>query len=250
MSNLFSRLDTTFRSPSSRVALIVALSTAFTAGTILSTQAVRRRTRRVRLRDEVEQLLDAEDEDELGELSATQSGKAGKGKGRRKTSEVIVRESLARNYVFFGEEGMEKIRESFVVVVGLGGVGVRPALAFGGVELIGLLVQSAAATMLVRSGVKKIRLIDFDQVSVSSLNVSSPRRTRKCGADELLQRHATATLAQVGTPKVTSCADYFESIAPWVEVDARVELFGQDVADELLGGVYLSPRIPRSRTDS
>ena len=40
-------------------------------------------------------------------------------------------------------------------------------------KLIGLLTQSAAATMLVRSGVQKIRLIDHDQVSVSSLNVSS-----------------------------------------------------------------------------
>lgn len=48
---------------------------------------------------------------------------------------------------------MEKIRGSFVIIVGLGGVG------------------SAAATMLVRSGVGRVRLIDFDQVSLSSLNV-------------------------------------------------------------------------------
>lgn len=51
----------------------------------------------------------------------------------------------------------------------------------------------------------------------------------------------------MGTPKVTSCAEYFESIAPWVEVDARVELFGQDVADELLAGEYfLAPLCSRA----
>jgi len=73
--------------------------------------------------------------------------------------------------------------------------------------------------MLVRSGVGKIRLIDFDQVSLSSLN-----------------RHATAVQADVGTPKVTAMKKAFRSIAPWVEVDARVELFQEDAAEELLSG--------------
>ena len=40
--------------------------------------------------------------------------------------------------------------------------------------------------MLLRSGVRKLRLIDFDQVSLSSLN-----------------RHAVATRADVGMPKAT-----------------------------------------------
>lgn len=47
--------------------------------------------------------------------------------------EELLREQLARNYAFFGDEGMEKIRGSSVVVVGCGGVG------------------SWAAVMLVRS---------------------------------------------------------------------------------------------------
>jgi len=51
-----------------------------------------------------------------------------------------------------------------------------------------------------------------------------------------LQRHSTATLAQVGTPKVTSCADSFNSFAPWVEIDPRIELFSKEMADELLEG--------------
>lgn len=47
--------------------------------------------------------------------------------------EDLVREQLARNYAFFGEEGMSKIRKGTVVIVGCGGVG------------------SWAAVMLVRS---------------------------------------------------------------------------------------------------
>lgn len=47
--------------------------------------------------------------------------------------EGLIREQLARNYAFFGDEGMAKIRGGSVVVVGCGGVG------------------SWAAVMLVRS---------------------------------------------------------------------------------------------------
>ena len=38
-------------------------------------------------------------------------------------SEELVREQLARNYAFFGEEGMARVRQSTVVIVGCGGVG-------------------------------------------------------------------------------------------------------------------------------
>ena len=37
--------------------------------------------------------------------------------------EDLIREQLARNYAFFGEEGMEKIRGASVAVIGCGGVG-------------------------------------------------------------------------------------------------------------------------------
>ena len=37
--------------------------------------------------------------------------------------EDLVREQLARNYAFFGEEGMKKIRGASVAVIGCGGVG-------------------------------------------------------------------------------------------------------------------------------
>lgn len=112
----------------------------------------------------------------------------------------LILEQLARNRVFLTDEGLEKLRSSFIIIVGCGGVG------------------SHAATALARSGVSKIRLVDFDQVTLSSLN-----------------RHAVATLADVGTPKVQCIRKRLEQISPWVNFDCRNQLFGEDAADSLLG---------------
>lgn len=76
---------------------------------------------------------------------------------------------------------------------------------------------SHAAAALARSGVSKIRLIDFDQVTLSSLN-----------------RHAVATLADVGTTKVHCIRKRLEQISPWVSFDCRNQLYGEDAADSLL----------------
>lgn len=118
----------------------------------------------------------------------------------RSYDESLIREQLSRNYSFLGEEAMSKVRGAFVIVVGAGGVG------------------SWCALMLLRSGVGKLRLIDFDQVSLSSLN-----------------RHACANLADVGRPKVVVCREHFANIAPWADVDAQVEIFRGSEADRLLG---------------
>ncbi|OMH83708.1 tRNA threonylcarbamoyladenosine dehydratase [Zancudomyces culisetae] len=113
----------------------------------------------------------------------------------------LFSEQLARNKVFFGEEGLEKIMNSFVIVVGAGGVG------------------SWAVMMLLRSGVQRIRIIDFDQVTLSSLN-----------------RHAVASRSDVGTPKTVVLQQYIQNIVPHALIDARVELFSIDNASELLSG--------------
>lgn len=63
-------------------------------------------------------------------------------------SDVVVKEHLSRNLLFFGNSGSEAIARSRVVVVGLGGVG------------------SHAANMLLRAGVGHLTLVDFDQVSL------------------------------------------------------------------------------------
>lgn len=69
------------------------------------------------------------------------------------------------------------------------------------------------------SGVSKIRLVDFDYVTLSSLN-----------------RHATATLADVGTPKVGCIERTLKQISRWVEVDSRVQLWRKEDGGNLLEG--------------
>lgn len=114
-------------------------------------------------------------------------------------SEELIREQLARNYAFLGEEGMTKVRGQRVVVVGAGGVGL------------------AVATLLVRLGVGRLRVIDFDQVSLLSLN-----------------RHAVATVRDVGTSKVECLRSHLNAIAPWVSVDAVNCLWTIECAQRLL----------------
>lgn len=60
-------------------------------------------------------------------------------------------------------------------------------------------VGSHAAHLLLRSGVGKLRLVDFDQVTLSSLN-----------------RHAVAVRADVGIPKATCLEQHFKQILPEV----------------------------------
>ena len=76
--------------------------------------------------------LEAED---FPSLSTNRFGtrESPRGEGPAEYDESLIREQLARNYAFFGEEGMERIRQGTVAVIGCGGVG------------------SWAAVMLVRS---------------------------------------------------------------------------------------------------
>lgn len=128
--------------------------------------------------------------------SATLAARARKGD----YDEELIYEQLARNRVFLKDEGLARVRSAFVIVVGCGGVG------------------SHALAALARSGVSRIRLIDFDQVTLSSLN-----------------RHSLATLADVGTPKVECIRKRLEQITPWVDFDCRNELFSKKVAADQLG---------------
>lgn len=112
----------------------------------------------------------------------------------------ILAEQFTRNVQFFGQQGQIKIANAFVVVIGLGGVG------------------SHAAHMLLRSGVGKLRLVDFDQVSVSSLN-----------------RHAVATREDVGMSKAQCLKDHFLRILPEAEVEAINAMYTEAAEEQLLG---------------
>lgn len=110
--------------------------------------------------------------------------------------ESLRQEQLSRHVLYFGTEGMKKLGNSRVIVVGLGGVG------------------SHAAHMLARAGVSHLRIIDFDQVTLSSLN-----------------RHACATLQHVGTPKATCLQHFLQQICPDPEqlhVEAIVQMYTAD----------------------
>jgi hypothetical protein len=166
----FERTVTFSRTANGKLVLTVAASSAATAAVILLTFDYRRRTARQRLRDDVERdqrrrpaSPDAAGEkrlrtDRLSPLGLPVSEDVAEedAAGERAYDDTLIREQLARNLAFLGEDGLRKVREAFVVVVGLGGVG------------------SAAAVMLCRSGVGRLRIIDFDQVSLSSLNVRLP----------------------------------------------------------------------------
>lgn len=116
-------------------------------------------------------------------------------------ADEIVSEQLTRNIQFFGFEAQQKVTTSYVVVIGLGGVG------------------SHAASMLLRSGVGRLLLVDFDQVSVSSLN-----------------RHAVATRADVGIPKAECLKKHFSTIFPECHIEAKVLLYDASTEEKILSG--------------
>lgn len=183
-----------------QLTLTTVAASALTATSILSYQSSQRRLRARSLKDE---LREAEERHiiDLTPVGTVNNGSHSILPPPTIFDDKLIQEQLSKNTEFLGEKGTGKVRESFVVIVGAGGVG------------------SWAALMLMRSGVQRIRIIDFDQVTLSSLN-----------------RHAVATLEDVGTPKVRCIKRHFKEIAPFVEVDDCVDLLNADNVDELLGG--------------
>ena len=114
----------------------------------------------------------------------------------------IRKEQLSRHELYFGEEGMQQLQKTRVCVVGLGGVGSHTVMA------------------LARGGIGYLRIIDHDQVTLSSLN-----------------RHAVATLADVGTPKAIALQNTMLELCPdpqYLQIDPRVEMYTAETAASLL----------------
>lgn len=108
---------------------------------------------------------------------------------------------FGRTIDLWGAGGFERLRRAHVVVIGLGGVGSHTAVA------------------LARSGVGRLRLVDIDQVSETSLN-----------------RHAVARVTDVGRPKTELMVEALGAIAPQTAVEGRRAFFHVDTAPELLAG--------------
>ncbi len=108
---------------------------------------------------------------------------------------------FARSRDLLGDEGLKRLRSSFVVIIGQGGVG------------------SHAAIACARSGVGRLRLVDVDLITESSLN-----------------RHAVATAADVGRSKSEVMAKYIAAVCPETKVEISSEFFHENTAASLLSG--------------
>ena len=218
---------------SHRIQLVLAAlgASVATAGLLTAYQQHSRHQKRRQLELELKQSLQnasangvpaprpRKPETEEGVAEITLSARRGE---EYEYDEELIREQLARNYAFFGEEGMARIRKGSVVVVGCGGVGSWAAIMLvrSYAPQLCTLCQTSNEYALCDRGISKIRLVDFDQVTLSSLN-----------------RHATATLADVGTPKVRSIERAIKQIARWVDVDARIDIWRKEQGGDLLEGV-------------
>ncbi|MBD3278107.1 MAG: tRNA threonylcarbamoyladenosine dehydratase [Candidatus Aegiribacteria sp.] len=96
----------------------------------------------------------------------------------------------------FGEEGFQRIRDSQVTVVGLGGVGCHAAIA------------------LARSGIGRLHLVDFDKVTETSLN-----------------RNPIAGQQDCGGYKVDVVSQQLRITCPDTETTVLKEFFHNDTAD-------------------
>lgn len=109
------------------------------------------------------------------------------------TTEDIIKEQLKRNYLFFGEEGMKKIRDSTVVIINCENLG------------------SGIAVTLVRSGVKKLILIDNNKLNIDNY---------EC--------HPFATLENLNQNILDILFDYLKQINSNIELELIKENFNSD----------------------
>lgn len=101
----------------------------------------------------------------------------------------------------YGAEGLARLRQASVCVVGIGGVG------------------SWAVEALARSGVGALMLVDLDEVCVTNIN-----------------RQIHALESTVGRAKVVVMAERIPAINPACQVTAVQEFFTEDNAERMLEG--------------
>ena len=115
---------------------------------------------------------------------------------KRKATEQL---RFHRGERLLGSSLVEHLKTRHVMVIGLGGVG------------------SWAAEMLVRTGVGRASLVDFDKVCVTNTN-----------------RQLHARRGTIGKHKAAVMADRLLAINPVADVDARVAFYNEESSDELL----------------
>ncbi len=108
-----------------------------------------------------------------------------------------------RTELLLGKEGMEKLRRSTVAVFGIGGVG------------------SFTCEALVRSGLGKIILIDYDIIDISNIN-----------------RQIHATSKTVGLAKVEVMKERLLDINPELKVVTYKEKYNEETKEKLISTDY------------
>ena len=101
-----------------------------------------------------------------------------------------------RSYLLLGDEAMETIGSKSVIIFGVGGVG------------------SWCAEALVRSGVRRLTIVDSDRVCITNIN-----------------RQLMATTATVGKVKVDALKERLLEINPKAEITAIQEIFCAETAE-------------------
>jgi len=115
-------------------------------------------------------------------------------------------EQFRRTELMLGRDGLDRLRSSCVLVVGLGAVG------------------SYAVEALARAGVGRFRLVDFDVVQESNIN-----------------RQLFATHKTVGRLKTDAARERIASINPNAVVETRVLLVNDHTLDRLFADDWASP---------
>ncbi len=98
-----------------------------------------------------------------------------------------------------GDDGVDRLARATVTVLGLGGVG------------------SFAAEALVRSGVGRVVLVDYDRICVTNVN-----------------RQLHAAKGTLGKPKVAVMAERLAAINPDAAIDPRAEFYRAETSARLL----------------
>ena len=110
---------------------------------------------------------------------------------------AIEKAIFRRSELLLGDEAMDRIAEKRVIIFGVGGVG------------------SWCAESLVRSGIRKLTIVDSDHVSVTNIN-----------------RQLMATTKTVGQVKVDVLKERLLDINPSAEITALQQIFSAETASE------------------
>ena len=111
--------DLKFSHKTQLLATALAASLA-TAGLLHAYNVRTKQVRRKELNEEIQRSITAHDLDVQPQIPSLEHSRLDPG---ITYDEELIQEQLARNYAFFGEESMAKIRQASVVIVGCGGVG-------------------------------------------------------------------------------------------------------------------------------